>query len=73
MNINVVLKDGRSFTFHEDAIVDDREAGWVALLTGKVSGNRTNLPYPQNKHYSIKESDHICYSWSDIEKIEVTP
>lgn len=67
MNVKVFLKDGRSFDFREDAIFHDKEAGWAVLSYGRLSGNRTHL-----NHYRYEESDHICYSWNDIEKIEVT-
>lgn len=73
MNVRVILKDGRAFDFKEDAILDDKEAGWAVLAYGKVYGNRTNLQGYGNQHYGFEESDHIVYSWRDIEKIEVTP
>ena len=72
MTVKVFLKDGRTFDFKEDAIFDDKEAGWTILSYGKLNGNRTNLTGYEAKHYRYEESDHIAYSWHDIEKIEVT-
>lgn len=72
MKVKVFLKDGRMFDAGESAIFDDKEAGWAVLSYGKLIGNRTNLSGNLRNHYGYEESDHIVYSWQDIEKIEVT-
>ena len=73
MTVKVILKSGKAVEFKEDAIFDDKEAGWAVLSYGKLSGNRTNLKGYEANHYRYQDSDHIAYSWSDIERIEVTP
>ena len=65
------LKDGRRFSFREDAIIDDKEAAFVVLSYGGVQGNRTNLKGTSKNHYCFTHFDHIVYSWSDIDWIEI--
>lgn len=67
MTVKVYLKDGRKFNYGESAILDDKEAGWVVLSIGELSGGRTSKP-----RYEYADSSHIAYSWRDIEKVEVT-
>lgn len=72
MTVKVHLKDGQTFEYKETAIFDDAEAGWLVLSYGALKGNRNNLPGRLSRHYMYDESDHIAYSWRDIEKVEVT-
>ena len=73
MIVKVHLKDGQTFEYKETAIFDDAEAGWLVLSFGMLKGNRTNLLGRLSRHYMFDESDHIVYSWSDVEKVEVAP
>ena len=67
MTVTVHLKDGRAFEYKEDAILDNGDAGWLVLSYGKVKGG-----YIGNEQYHYEDTDHICYSWNDVEKVEVT-
>lgn len=72
MNVKVIFKDGRMFEYKETAIFDDSEPGWAVLSYGRLVGNRTNLQGQLQSHYAFDESDHIVFSWNDVEKLEVT-
>lgn len=67
MTVKVFLKDGRAFDYGETAILDDKEAGWVALSIGTISGGRVTKP-----RYGFTDESHIVYAWRDIERLEVT-
>ena len=71
MLVTVHLKDGRRFSFREDAIIDDKEAAFMVLSYGKVQGNRTNLEGTSKNRYCFTDFDHIVYSWSDIDWVEI--
>lgn len=71
MRVKVILKNPapngvKEFEYVEQAILDDEMADHVALACGSVFGGRIDDP-----PYSFKECSHICYSWSDIDRLDV--
>ena len=42
LEVTIFLKNGKSFSFGENAVFEDEEPGWIVLATGKVSGGRLN-------------------------------
>ena len=67
MTVTVHLKDGRAFEYKEHAVLDDWDACRLVLSYGKIEGGRVG-----NSRYHYEDVDHICYSWNDVEKVEVT-
>lgn len=73
MRVKVCLKDGRSFTFGETAIFEDKEAGRIVLGCGKVSGGRLlapGNPWAASK-YKYEDESSIAYRWQDVDHFEI--
>lgn len=71
MDVTVYLKNGKVLNYGETAIFTDEEANWAILSIGKVTGNRSNLHWPDSDKYTVKDEKHIAFSWDMIDRIEV--
>jgi len=72
MRVTVHLKDGRSFTYGETAVFEDKEAGWFVLGLGKVSGGRYDTPGSRHvAPYRYDDDSHIAYSYQNVDRIEI--
>lgn len=72
MKVKIILKNGKSNEYYENAVFMDKEAGWLVLSQGEVTGNRMNLKWPDCERYVYKDQQHIAFREADIERVEIT-
>ena len=74
MIVRTIMKSGKVFEYRENAVLDDKEAGWAVLLWGKITGGRLTGGWGSGvSKYGIEELSHIAINWNDIERIELLP
>ena len=72
MEVKIVFKSGKTEKYNETAVFDDKEAGRIVFMWGKVSGGRLNGGLGNGvSPYRIDEISHIAINRSDIDHIEV--
>lgn len=73
MRVKIILKKPapngmKEFIYREQAVLDDKEAGYAVFSGGYVTGG-----IKSQENYAYKEMSHIVYSWDDIERLEIMP
>ena len=72
LEVTIFLKNGKSFSFGENAVFEDEEPGWIVLATGKVSGGRLNGGWGSGvSKYRFDESSNAAWNWADVDHVEI--